>query len=108
MNLLSLIHYIGSLLDVWTGCFASQCDRLALLACAALNGFHGQATYSWTMNGSILPGENTPLLMSGVGKYDCTVAVKDEVLSRSFHVCGESSRALNFILAIIGYAYIYT
>lgn len=76
------------------------------MACAALNGFHGQAIYSWTMNGSVLPGENTPLLMSGVGKYDCTVAVKDEVLSRSFCVCGELGRVS--ILAIIGFAYIYT
>ena len=58
------------------------------MACPALNGFHGVATYSWEKDNRPLSGQDTPLLYSGTGRYKCTVRAKENILCAEFVVNG--------------------
>ena len=59
------------------------------MACPAINGYHGVATYYWEGIDAPVSGEDTPLLISGIGRYKCQVTVGDRVLDRHFVVCGK-------------------
>jgi len=83
-----MVYFSGLHFKVWSGCYCSSCDGLALLACTAINGYHGIATHSWETDGTVLTGEQTAWLISGVGMYKCTVTAGDGILCREFSVSG--------------------
>ena len=57
--------------------YASTSDKMAVLMCVALGGYHSRMTYSWVENGKIM-AEDTPLLYcSEEGVYVCTVRGPD-------------------------------
>ena len=69
---------------MWCGCYASQVDRRAILACVALEGYHSQSTYAWFLSGADLQ-ENTPLLHTDrEGMYECQVTCSGDIHSRNF------------------------
>ena len=59
------------------------------MACPAINGYHSIANYEWQGLDTPLAGEETPILICGVGRYKCTVTCGDEALRREFVVSGE-------------------
>ena len=59
------------------------------MACPAINGYHVVATYCWQGIDATLSGEETPILIAGVGRYKCFVTARDNVLSREFFISGE-------------------
>ena len=79
----------GAKFDLWCGCYALQIDNRALLACAALEGYHSQATYAWYLAGESLE-EVTPLLYTDRdGVYECQVTCGGVTHSRSFRLTCE-------------------
>lgn len=58
------------------------------MACPAINGYHGIATYCWQGIDATLFGEESPILFAGVGRYKCLVTARDNVLSQEFIVFG--------------------
>ena len=50
----------GAVFDVWTGCYSS--NGIALLACVAIDGYHGVSSYSWLHDGNSDSIGSTPLL----------------------------------------------
>ena len=77
-------------LQVWTGCFASQFDRMTLLACPAINGYHSVANYVWEKNGVVVVGEDTPLFYcSDVGVFKCCVSALGQSAYSEFIVSGK-------------------
>ena len=79
--------FSGSCFEVWSGCCCSSHDKLAVMTCPAINGYYSVATYCW--EGTAIAGEETPLLISGTGRYKCSVKARGDVLSREFVVSGE-------------------
>ena len=59
------------------------------MACIAINGYHGITSYCWQGVDTPLAGEETPILISGVGRYKCIVTSGDEVMTQEFIVSGE-------------------
>ena len=63
MNLL-----LGATFDTWDGCYSSFG---VVLACVAINGYHGVSSYLWEHNGDFaLSPDTTPLLSAG--SYVCS------------------------------------
>ena len=84
MNCLS-----GLGLQVWTRCFASQFDRMPLLACPAINGYHSVAKYVWEKNGVVLVGEDTSLFYcSDVSVFKCCISALGQTIHSEFIVSG--------------------
>ena len=82
---------LGAHLRVWSACFISACDRVALLACATLEGYHPLITWEWKRNGFVTDGEVYPIVyVEQPGTYSCTItrAGTSETLSYSFDVQG--------------------
>ena len=75
--------------EIWSGCYCLSHDQLALMACPAINGYHGVATYHWEGIDTPLSGEETPILIAGIGRYKCHVTAGHNVQSREYIVNGE-------------------
>ena len=59
---------------VWAGCYASQADAQVVMANPAINGYHSVVSYQWELDGSSIPGEDTPLLFAEkAGVYSCHI-----------------------------------
>lgn len=90
-NSVKLMHsnwnfIIGATFDVWCGCYTSQVDQRALLACVALEGYHSIATYAWFLGAETLH-EHTPLLYTDrVGMYKCLVTCESDTCSKTFQL----------------------
>ena len=81
------MEFTGSQFDTWNGCYAIE--RVALLACVALNGYHSGAIYSWEWDDGIVQN-STPLLYStAVGIYTCTVTHEQFLAKCQFKVEGK-------------------
>ena len=81
---------LGNEFAIWTGCYCTQWDRVAVMVCVALNGYHGKATYSWLYNNKEIQGENEPVLYtkcSGFCKAVVTIP-SGEVWMQMFEVTG--------------------
>ena len=73
---------------MWDGCYASK-SHVALLACVAIDGYHGSAKYVWEYNGIRVSTHDTPLLYCNeIGKYVCYVTCCDRTTCREFKVEG--------------------
>lgn len=56
--------FTGATFATWSGCYTSQHDKMALLACPAINGFYSLVAYSWERYGrSSREGYCTSLLL---------------------------------------------
>lgn len=81
--------HAGSVLDIWTGCYSSPFEPVALLACVAINGYHGTSSYTWKRGVTILPSHQTPLLYCvTTGSYTCNVSCEGFNMSCMFWIEG--------------------
>ena len=72
--------------ELWSGCYSSEVDHRALLACVALKGHHSEATYMWFLGEEALH-ESTPLLYTDQeGVYECKVKCGANTHSRCFQL----------------------
>ena len=79
-----MLYCLGAKFTIWCGCYASQVDDRACLACYAVYGYHSKATYEWLRNGTSM-SEGTPLLYTSCeGDYRCKVKSGDEELTGLF------------------------
>ena len=92
-------NFSDSCFEIWAGCYSSPTDQLAVMACPARNGFHSLATYTWEKDDQLLPGQETPLIYSGVGRYKCTIKAKENALSVEFIVYGVSIPTYDIMIA---------
>ena len=85
-----IIMFIGAnfsiIILLRCGCYASQTDHRACMACVAVNGYHSKATYDWLRNGESM-FEKTPLLYTDrEGNYECQVTSAGENSSVVFRI----------------------
>jgi len=80
---------------VFGACETSPEDRVTLMVCVAVNGFHPSAEYQWSCTGKIMENERTPLLYTAnIGHFQCYVTAGKLKASRDFEVTG---KLLHFI-----------
>ena len=60
--LLGFIALLGDKFEVIGACETSPEDRVTLMVCVAINGFHPSAEYQWSCTGKIMENERTPLI----------------------------------------------
>ena len=81
--------HAGARFDLWCGCYTSQREHIALLACVALNGYRASADYIWEFNNLRVASHDTPLMYCNqVGVYTCYVTCDDRTACRQFKVEG--------------------
>ena len=82
--------HAGSTFDIWAGCYSSPFDPIVLLACVAINGYHGMSSYTWQRDQDVLTSHQTPLVYCVVaGTYTCSVIYDGFVMKCTFKVEGE-------------------
>lgn len=86
MYVLFLSFIIDAKLSIWSGCYTSQVDGRACLACFAMKGYHSQAKYEWLLNATPM-SETIPLLCSAcTGIYTCRVTAAAQTLTGIFRI----------------------
>jgi len=59
------------------------------MACVAIHGYHHISTYCWLKDGDVFPGQESPIVIAGVGSYQCLVTFNGHVLGNTFTVSGK-------------------
>ena len=73
----------------------SPFDPIVLLACVAINGYHGMSSYTWQRDQDVLTSHQTPLFYCVVvGTYTCSVIYDGFVMKCTFKVEGEFNISL--------------
>ena len=83
-----MYSFIGTKLEIWCGCYASQADRRACMACVALGGNHSRSAYHWKRNGEPVFEESPLLYADSEGTYECQVTSAREECSGVFRIDG--------------------
>ena len=83
------INILGSSVDVWTGAFCCPGEKVAVMVCLVLRGYHSVAKYKWYCAGNVLPCETHPIVYLEVcGDYKCVIDVNGDIQEYSFIVYG--------------------
>ena len=73
--------------EIWSECFCTSWDEVAVMVCVAINGFHSQATYRWFRDAQVLEEETYPVLYaSAAGTYKGVIEWKGNTLSNRFRI----------------------
>ena len=65
---------VGAVFNVWTGGYCCPGEKVAVLACVSIGGYHSEAKYQWHRDGVMLDSECQPILytsQSGMFKMCC-------------------------------------
>ncbi len=74
---------------MWSGCYASQWDRVVVIVCIALHGYHGSVTYAWHLNGQLMEDEVFAIVYNNKpGVYEATVTFGEKSLTKRFKLEG--------------------
>ena len=60
-----------------------------MMTCVAIHGYHHLFTNSWLKDGDVFPGQESPIVIAGVGNYQCLVTFNSHVLGSKFTVSGK-------------------
>ena len=80
-----MIGIIDMPFELWSGCYASKWDGVAVIVCIALHAYHGSVKYAWHLNGTVIEDEVFAILYSNKpGIYQVTVTYGEISKKRKF------------------------